>query len=292
MGSSGGGGGSTVQPAPSYQLANQPWADYSASTGINTLNPVNTPGLVDLFNQTYGSIGNIAGGGVSSTGFDPAAPIQAGQNVLRAAAGLPNMAQNVWDFGQVLPAMAGQIYQSGFDPQGQMFNSLQQQVTDQTRAALAGSGLGDSPYGAGVLGTNLGNLDINWQNNLLNRQTQAAQSINAIQQQYGTDATTAAQIAKDYGQLNQAGVGLEMLGPEFQLQVGEGLQGMYGAVLGQIQQQISDWLAYLSQGNQNQQSSVSTAAEMNQANQAAQASQGGGGGLGMAGQLMGGMLGK
>lgn len=286
----GGGGGSTVQPAPSYQLANQPWADYSAVTGINSLSPQNQPANTNIFNSAYSSLGNVPGGGVSSTGYDPAAPVQAGQNILRSAAGMPNMAQNVWDLGQFLPAEAGQIYQTGMDPQNQLFRSTQQQVIDQSNAANASHGLADTPYGAGIEGSNLGNFDIAWQNNLLNRQTQAATSINSIMQQYNTDATTAAQILKDYGQMNQAGIGLEQLGPASQLSTAEGLQGLEGTVLGQQQQQISDWLAYLSQGNQNQQSSVSTAASMNQANQAAQASQMQG--IGQIGGMLGGMLGK
>jgi hypothetical protein len=285
-----GGGGGTVQPAPSYQLGSQPYADYSAVQGISSLGPTNQPANTNIFNQAYGSLGNVPGGGVSSTGFDPKAPVQAGQNILQSAAGMPNMAQNVWDLGQFLPAMAGQIYQTGMDPQNQLFASTQRQVMDQSNAVNASHGLADTPYGAGIEGANLGNFDIAWQNNLLNRQTQAATAVDQIMQQYNTDATTAAQILKDYGQMNQAGIGLEALGPQIQMSTAEGLQGLEGTVLAQQQQQISDWLAYLSQGNQNQQSSVSTASSMNQANQAAQQSMMSG--IGQIGGMMGGMLGK
>ncbi len=70
---------------------------------------------------------------------------------------------------------AGQsLLQTGFDPQSALFNRSQQQLMDQTNAINAMSGIGGSPYGASVAANAMGNFDINWQNQQLARQAQAA----------------------------------------------------------------------------------------------------------------------
>lgn len=72
--------------------------------------------------------------------------------------------------GQQLGQAAGQILNTAFDPQSALFNQTQGHVIDQANAANAMAGVGNTPYGASVVANDLGNFDINWQNNQLNRQ--------------------------------------------------------------------------------------------------------------------------
>lgn len=57
------------------------------------------------------------------------------------------MGVNVQDAAAGLPYMGQQIYQQAFDPQQALLQQMQQQVTDQTNAQLANSGLIGSPFG-------------------------------------------------------------------------------------------------------------------------------------------------
>jgi hypothetical protein len=77
--------------------------------------------------------------------------------------------------GQMYNAGTG-IMQSAFDPQSALFNRQRQQLTDQSAAANAMSGLGNSPYGASTTSNALGNFGINWENQQLGRQTAGAQA--------------------------------------------------------------------------------------------------------------------
>lgn len=66
------------------------------------------------------------------------------------------------------------LLESGFDPRAALFDRSQQRLMDQSGAATSMMGLGSSPYGAGVMSNALGNFDIDWQNQQLARQAQAA----------------------------------------------------------------------------------------------------------------------
>lgn len=262
-GSGASGGGGSV---PVYQFSNAPTADFNATAATSNL--YNNPQAQNIYNQAQGSLGGIPS---QSTGYNPQNVTQQGLNVQDASAGLPFMAQ--------------QIYQTGFDPQQALFQSMQQQVTDQTNAQLANQGLQGSPFAAGVMGQNLSGLDINWQNNQLSREAQAAQAINPTINQYG--------------QSQQQSAALQQSGPQSQMSVSDFLSGLNSQVLGQSQMAIGDWLSYLSgattaagtaaqeQMGLNQQALTAQGMNM-QANQASQAQT-----LGALGQLggIGGMMG-
>src|SRR5579862_5466319 len=63
---------------------------------------------------------------------------------------------------------AGQsVLQTGFDPQNALYARTAQQVGDAQQAALAQSGVANTPYGAGVAGQTASNFNIDWQNNQL-----------------------------------------------------------------------------------------------------------------------------
>ncbi len=91
------------------------------------------------------------------------------------AMGGANMAYQLGNANAPALSNAGlNILQTGFDPQQALFNRTQNQVLDQSNVANAAAGLGSSPYGASVTGNNLANFDINWQNQQLGREAQAA----------------------------------------------------------------------------------------------------------------------
>jgi len=76
---------------------------------------------------------------------------------------------------QDMMTQARALMMSGFDPQAGLYNRGQQQLLDKSNAVNAMSGL-SGPYAAGVTSNALGNYEINWQNQQLGRQAQAAQA--------------------------------------------------------------------------------------------------------------------
>jgi hypothetical protein len=77
-------------------------------------------------------------------------------------------------------AAVPQVMAQAFDPQQALYNRTLQQVMDQTGAGLAATGTGSSPYGASVLGNTASNFNIDWQNQLLNRMGQGAQTAEGL----------------------------------------------------------------------------------------------------------------
>jgi hypothetical protein len=144
--------------------------------------------FLPIYGDVTGAAPQLAGGAQGALGLLPQIESSAfsplyGQMV-NAAASNPQYAQALTGASQAaaygaggaqnMYDQAGSIMQAGFDPQSALFNRTQQQLTDQSGAANAMAGLGSSPYGAGVASNAMGNFDINWQNNLLNRMEGAA----------------------------------------------------------------------------------------------------------------------
>jgi hypothetical protein len=86
------------------------------------------------------------------------------------------------------------LLESGFDPRSALFNRTEGRLMDQTNAINAMSGLGGTPYGASVGAATMGNFDIDWQNQQLARQAQAA----------GAAGQAAGQAGNLYGQAGQS----------------------------------------------------------------------------------------
>lgn len=63
-----------------------------------------------------------------------------------------------------------QILGTAFDPQGALYDQLQNQVRQQSAATAGAAGLGDTAYGASTIDNTLANFNINWQNQQLQRQ--------------------------------------------------------------------------------------------------------------------------
>ena len=119
------------------------------------------PNMFNMSNMAYGAA--------------PGA-LAAGNNAINAANN-PAYAQAGGLASQAAPQLMGagnQILQQAFDPQNALRNRMQQQVMDQSTVANSIAGLGSSPYGASTTANALGNFDVNWQNQQLNRMTQGA----------------------------------------------------------------------------------------------------------------------
>jgi hypothetical protein len=149
---------------------------------------------------------------------------------------------------------AQQLLQMGFDPQNAIYNRALQQTVDTTGASLANAGVGTSPYGQSVLGNTVGNFNLDWQNNLLNRATQGAGAAgNLLTAGSGVAGAGAGLAAGAPGQAVQSA----LLPYGVESQIGGNnlgfLNQLYGSTsaAGQIPQQgIADYLSYIQGGNQ------------------------------------------
>ena len=171
-------------PLVSNYLTNNPAANTGPNAAQNaynfdvgTLFPQAAAGSGELFGAAAG--GFPALGSIMGNAFNPEYGNVVNQAVNNpyypmAIGGAMKGAQ-LGDAGATaLEGSGQQILQSGFDPQSALFDRSQQQLMDQTNAVNAMSGVGGSPYGASVGANAMGNFDINWQNQQLGRQTQAA----------------------------------------------------------------------------------------------------------------------
>ena len=276
------GGGPQAPPAPNlFQYPGMGDAATGALGGIEsmagTAGPLAGQTLQNLYNNPY------AGGA------------QASSNVAGGMGQAAGMAQFGTGMGLIGAGMGGIPYanmalQQGFDPQGQIYNRLQQQNIDQTRAGEAARGILTTPYGAGV--ESQSNIDFNtaWQQNLMNRMQAGAQT---YQTALGAGAGATQQGISDItgapGTFGAAG----FMPYNTAQTIG---QNQYGALTGfqGIQQQpISDYLGYLQGGTQAQGQAVNlwNAQAQNAARQAQQA-QAYGQGLGSGLQGLGTAFGK
>lgn len=119
-----------------------------------------------------------------------------------------------------LTGYAGQALNTAFDPQQMLFNQTFAQNHQQGDVTNAQNGLAGTPYGAGLQQQNDQNFDIAWQKQQLQNQN--------------TGANTAATLLGAGGSAATQGTAVGQSVPGFQNQ--------------QIQQAISDYLAYLQGG--------------------------------------------
>jgi len=220
-------------------LFNQMNATYSALPGqvLPQLQSISSQLTNNQYAPAAQTAANTAGGILSNT----VAPqeLQGGANLQ----GLSNAA---------VP-YASQILQTGFDPQNALYDRTQQQVADQQRAALANAGLSGTPYGAGVEGQTLANFNIDWQNNLLNRENAAAQGYGNLVNTVGKGYAGSADLSNLGAQSTAAGGALPYSTNVGQLQTaGQGLSGLTSgtqAAFAPAQQLAGDYGSYLQIGN-------------------------------------------
>lgn len=145
------------------------------------------------------------------------------QNQFQALAG-----QDTGMAGQ-LRGLTNPLIASAFDPQNALYNRQLNQMQQQIAAQNAASGVGGTPYGAGVANQGLSNFNIDWQNNLLNRMLAGAQGVGALDtgagQLYGAagnlvnqGANVAQNLASTAGNLYGQGQG----------QLGSGISNLLG----------------------------------------------------------------
>lgn len=254
-----------------YSGQAQGGANYASDLGMHAAG--NTSGYGDLMAR----LGIGAGGRIAGIGQ------QAGQQYAQQGQQGGGYLQGQ---GQSLVPYAQQIMQTGFDPQNALHDRTQQQLQDQVRVGQSVRGIATTPYGAGMENQAMSNFDIDWQNNQLNRQTQAGQAggnlINTGASIYGTGTGMGMQGTQGGANLAtgglqtgantafaglQGGAGLLGQSPNLAFQsaqypyatyMGQGqnqmgaLQGYgaFGAAASSLpQQQIQDYLAYIGAGN-------------------------------------------
>lgn len=133
-------------------------------------------------------------------------------------------------------AAGRQIYQTAFDPQQALFDRMQQQTLDQANVINSMYGLGGSTAGAQSANQALQNLDINWQNQQLQRQLQGQGALNTGISAYG-------QAMQGGLGLGQAGMGLAQQAGALPYQTAQGIaQNQFGAI-GQEQAAMQGGLA-------------------------------------------------
>jgi len=98
-------------------------------------------------------------------------------------------------------AAGNQLYQTAFDPQNALYNRTLQQLQDQTGVTNSMYGLGSSAAGAGVANQALGNFNIDWQNQQLQRQLAGAQGAGQAYGQAGALGQEGGQATLQSGQL-------------------------------------------------------------------------------------------
>jgi hypothetical protein len=198
---------------------------YSGIGGINT-NPQGSGGipafslasqnLVDQGTSALGQANQLYGYGntanqqaqtpiASANQAYSAAPYQLNATVPQGQQAY-NQGQQEYGQGQTIYQQAvpyaWQALQQGFDPQNALYNQQYAQNLNQTNAINAMSGVGASPYGAGISAQSGQNFNLNWQNQQLQREATAAQAAGSL---YGAGTAGLAQG------MNAAGQGLQGL---------------------------------------------------------------------------------
>lgn len=241
------------------------------SAGINqAFQPFPYPGTTAAANAALSGIQNevnpaavssLTNAGLGAIGYGQSLP---GQLAPIANQGLA-AGQNVYAQGQqqynTLSPYVSKALQAGFDPQNALFNQLFGQQQQQTLGANAQSGVGQSPYGAGLVAQGDQNFDINWQNQQLARQAMGAQTAEGLSSTAIGDAASGA---------NALNAGINAYDTTTSLGI-SGLEGLLGAggnaiaqATGLNAQQVAQYLAYLNASTNN--ASAATGAQLNALN--------------------------
>ena len=251
---------------------------YNTGMGQQALSDISGLSQYNLGGQNMGQFSGLTQQGIANpfAGGYQAGAGTAGAMGQQAGLGQFGAGQNMMNFGQSFQPDVQSLINMGFDPQQALYSRTAQQLQQQQQAANSQSGLGGTPYGAGVTGQTMANFNIDWQNQQLAR---AAQGAGAA----GNLATTGAGIQGAGAALQNQGVNQYLQGSAMpymtadqinQMQLGK-LSGaeQYGIGAAQIpQMQTQDQMAYLQQAQTAQQ--AMTNAQLQQArDEAAQGQQ-------------------
>ena len=246
----------------------------SLAGGVQLPSMIQAQNMPQAFGQAYGQIGNLGstysplGSAVlpyaETTMNQQYASPYAGQAMAGAsgAAGLGqgaaltgyNTGAGLTGAGMSMIPYASSIMNTAMDPQQALYNRTLNQVQQQVGAQNAASGVGTTPYGAGVMDQALSNFNIDWQNNLLNRQATGASAAG------GLLSSGAGVAGQGVNMMNQAPTTLSQTSSipyATYSGIGTGQDtalsnllniGSQGASLSNMS--ISDLLSYLGMGNQ------------------------------------------
>ena len=134
----------------------------------------NIPGLTELLQQGGSAVSSLLSGGAAGAGGGP------GGGFLQSFPGILGGLYDLFGGGRgdaIDPAKLETLWQAGIDtynmgrdPQDALYNRTVQQLQDQTRAGQSARGTAMSPFGAAGEADVMKNFNIDWQNNLLDRQ--------------------------------------------------------------------------------------------------------------------------
>jgi hypothetical protein len=235
------------------------------SLGQYNLGGQNLPWYADLTRQ--GVYNPYAGGFQGGANFAGQLGQGAGVGTFGMGAGLQGASYGL------LPSVQ-ELMTLGFDPGNALYNRTTQQLQDQARAANSAAGLGGTPYGAGVEGQTLGNFNIDWQNNRLQRAAEGAGAAGSLLGQAGAGIEAGTGLENQgLGQIYQGGaLPYQTYGAinKNQLDLLRGAEdyGNTAATIPQMQNQ--DYLQYLQQqgGFENQRAGLQLQQAQQEYNQA------------------------
>lgn len=240
-----------VQLPPMFTMPGMGQAAGGALGGIGNLSQYGNlaSGAMPYAQNTFQNLYNNPYAGQFQQGANQASGL--GMNAALGAYGTGGAFQGA---GLGMLPYAQQIMQTGMDPQNALYNRTVQQLQDQTRAGEAARGIATSPYGAGLENQAMSNFNIDWQNNQLNRQVQAAQGAGGLLNQGANVAGFGTNMM-----LNAPGQFAQYAGMPYATAAGIGggqnqaigsLLGLGSQGQGLANQQIQDYLAYIGAGNQ------------------------------------------
>jgi hypothetical protein len=220
---------SAAQPTAQLPLAMQQGAQQGAFGGIgglgsfNLYNPAGAQGFTNtLANNPFGGQFQQGANQASQMGMQGAQAIQGG--------------------AQQLQQGAGAVMNTAFDPQQALYNRYLQQLQQQSQAGYAQSGVGSSPYAAGLMDQNLQNFNTTWQAQQLANQVAGLGAAGGAQNTASGMFQAAPQLAYGSAQMPYAAS---------TLMANQGMQALqqflgYGQAGTQLpQQQIADYMQLL-----------------------------------------------
>lgn len=204
---------------------------------------------------------------------------QAAQNQFGLGGNLEQLGQQVSESGQPLLQGANQVMNTAFDPQSALYQRTLQQQQQQMQAMNAQSGLGGSPYAAGLNAQNLQNFNISWQAQQLQNQIGGLNAASGAYGQYGALAQAGAGISGQGAGLQAGAPGLAAQSALLPYQTSEMMAQQGMGALAQLQQYgvggtqipqlgVSDWSNLLGLGSQLQQTNINSALAQSQIQQA------------------------
>lgn len=226
-------GGSGVPSV--YKPGNLGYQDQSYNNVLQSMNDnfAGLPGqVIPQYQQVAQNITNNPYASLSQQGANQAGALAPGVSGMQIGG-----ANSLYGAGN-------QVLGTAFDPQNALYNRTQQQTMDQINAANAASGLA-GPAAAGVAQQGLTNFNIDWQNNLLQRQALGVQSA-------GQAFSGASGLGQQGMDTLQSGSNLpyaSFLGQQQDIYSGlSGLSSGYLSAFAPQQQQLQDIQSYLGMG--------------------------------------------